>query len=86
MPARNQNRLGADGQPVEVARIKHGIPTSKLQHVAEAIISLYEILSSNKYVYTHNARSLPEFRIALRVTVSGNPDLGGNIAGGAIIS
>jgi endonuclease/exonuclease/phosphatase family metal-dependent hydrolase len=44
-----------------------------------AIISLYEILSSNKYVYTHNARSLPEFRIALRVTVSGNPDLGGNI-------
>jgi len=35
------------------------------------VLSLYEILSSDVYTYTHNATSLPEFRIALRVTVRG---------------
>jgi aspartate/tyrosine/aromatic aminotransferase len=37
VPARDQNLLGGDGQPVEVARIKHGIPTSKIDHVAKAL-------------------------------------------------
>ncbi len=37
VPARDQNRLGEDGQPVEVARIKHGIPISKIDHVAKAL-------------------------------------------------
>ncbi len=45
-----------------------------------AVLSLYEILSSDVYIYTHNPSSLPEFRIALRVTLrgqSGNIDLFG---------
>ncbi len=45
-----------------------------------AVISLYEILSSDLHVYTNNATTLPEFRIALRVTVrgdAGNIDLFG---------
>jgi aspartate/tyrosine/aromatic aminotransferase len=37
VPARDQNLLGGDGKPVEVARIKHGIPTSKIDHVAKAL-------------------------------------------------
>jgi aspartate/tyrosine/aromatic aminotransferase len=37
VPARDQNLLGKDGKPVEVARIKHGIPTSKIDHVAKAL-------------------------------------------------
>ena len=36
-----------------------------------AIISRHEILAADKHVYTHNATSLPEFRIALRATVRG---------------
>ncbi len=36
-----------------------------------AVLSLHEILSSDVYVYTHNPSSLPEVRIALRVTVRG---------------
>ncbi len=36
-----------------------------------AVLSLYEILSSDVTIYTHNPSSLPEFRIALRVTLSG---------------
>ena len=37
-----------------------------------AILSRHEILDSQVYVYTHNVTSLPAFRIALRVTISGN--------------
>ena len=37
VPARDQNLLGKDGRPVEVARIKHGIPVSKIDHVAKAL-------------------------------------------------
>ncbi|MDJ0763986.1 MAG: hypothetical protein QNJ97_13475 [Myxococcota bacterium] len=37
VPARNQDIIGPDGQPVGVTRIKHGIPKSKIQGVAEAL-------------------------------------------------
>ncbi len=37
VPARNQNIVGKDGQPVEVMRIKHGMPGSKIPKVAEAL-------------------------------------------------
>jgi endonuclease/exonuclease/phosphatase family metal-dependent hydrolase len=36
-----------------------------------AILSLHEILSSDVTIYQHNPSSLPEFRIALRVTLRG---------------
>lgn len=36
-----------------------------------AILSLYEILSSDVTIYQHNPSSLPEFRIALRATLRG---------------
>jgi aspartate/tyrosine/aromatic aminotransferase len=42
VPARDQNLLGSSGQPVEVARIKHGIPTSKIDHVAKALGDIVE--------------------------------------------
>ena len=37
VPGRDQNLVGADGLPVEVIRIKHGIPDSKVQLVADAL-------------------------------------------------
>ena len=36
-----------------------------------AVLSLHEILSSDVTVYRHNPSTLPEFRIALRVTLRG---------------
>ncbi len=36
-----------------------------------AVLSLYEILSSDVTVYRHNPSTLPEFRIALRATLRG---------------
>ena len=36
-----------------------------------AVLSLHEILSSDVTVYQHNPSTLPEFRIALRVTLRG---------------
>jgi len=37
VPARNQNLIGKDSQPVEVIRIKHGMSDPKIQRVAEAL-------------------------------------------------
>lgn len=37
VPARNQNRIGSDNQPVEVMRIKHGLSPSNVEKVANAI-------------------------------------------------
>lgn len=37
VPARDQNRLGADGLPLEVTRIKHGIPATLLDNVVAAL-------------------------------------------------
>lgn len=37
VPTRNQNIVGGDKQPVEVTRIKHGLPVSKIQTVADAL-------------------------------------------------
>lgn len=45
-----------------------------------AVLSLHEILASDVSIYTHNPTTLPEVRIALRVTLrgqSGNIDLFG---------
>ncbi|MCP4606860.1 MAG: hypothetical protein GY847_41190 [Proteobacteria bacterium] len=48
VPARNQNFIGRDGKPVEVARIKHGIPESKIQNVADALANTMEKYPSEK--------------------------------------
>jgi aspartate/tyrosine/aromatic aminotransferase len=37
VPARNQNLIGKDTQPVEVIRIKHGLSDAKIQKVAVAL-------------------------------------------------
>lgn len=37
VPVRNQNLIGADGLPVEVIRIKHGMSDEKIHKVAEAL-------------------------------------------------
>jgi len=37
-----------------------------------AVLSLHEILASEVHIYSHNATALPEFRIALAVTVRGD--------------
>lgn len=37
VPTRNQNMIGQDGLPVEVTRIKHGLPMEGIVKVAEAI-------------------------------------------------
>ena len=37
VPSRNQNIVGKDKQPVEVTRIKHGLPAAKIQMVADAL-------------------------------------------------
>ena len=45
-----------------------------------AVLSLYEILSSDATIYQHNPSTLPDFRIALRATLrgsAGNIDLFG---------
>jgi len=39
VPARDQNLIGKDGQPVEVIRIKHGMSDVKIRRVAEALSS-----------------------------------------------
>lgn len=48
VPARNQNLLGDDGQPVEVARIKHGLSQDGVKLVAEALKSMYSKFKTPK--------------------------------------
>ncbi|MCP4679798.1 MAG: hypothetical protein GY854_30765 [Deltaproteobacteria bacterium] len=42
VPSRNQNLVGKNGLTVEVTRIKHGIPVSKIQNVADALSNAME--------------------------------------------
>ncbi len=48
VPSRNQNFVGKDNQPLEVTRIKHGLPMSSIEKVAEALKNTIETYPSEE--------------------------------------
>lgn len=48
VPARDQNFVGDDGEPVEVTRIKHGLGESQIQLVADALKRIQRTFPSPK--------------------------------------
>ena len=58
VPVRNQNRIGSDGMPVQVVRIKHGMSDEQIQKVAAALQSTIQKYPSEQ------GRSNPDIIIA----------------------